>query len=173
MPNTLVCHMLSPLWLSDTHARIAFVICRFYPARYHLGMRSVFAMGDICSLIPNDEADVCILEEPEVWYIERRGRSWTTTAPIIMTYTTDCSLSRSLDYSTAIGSVRQEMVGLVNSILSWASCIPTTRNMPVPNIMDFGRHLLWRSSHRPWFGPTVTRSLNFRMSCKPLPRKRK
>jgi hypothetical protein len=38
----------------------------FYPARYHSGMRSVFAMGDIISLLPPEELDVCILEEPEV-----------------------------------------------------------------------------------------------------------
>merc|ERR1740124_580311 len=37
----------------------------FYPARYHAGLKSIFAMGDIPSLIPDSEADVCILEEPE------------------------------------------------------------------------------------------------------------
>jgi len=40
----------------------------FYPARYHSGMKSIFAMGDIVSLIP--DSDVCVLEEPEHlnWY---------------------------------------------------------------------------------------------------------
>jgi len=37
----------------------------FYPARYHSGLKSIFAMGDIVSLIDDDDADVCILEEPE------------------------------------------------------------------------------------------------------------
>ncbi len=43
---------------------------RFYPARYHKYYNSIFALGDICDLIPNDSADVCILEEPEHlnWY---------------------------------------------------------------------------------------------------------
>jgi hypothetical protein len=38
----------------------------FYNARYHAGLGSVFAMGDIISELPQDELDVCILEEPEV-----------------------------------------------------------------------------------------------------------
>ena len=50
----------------------------FYPARYHSGLKSIFAMGDICYLIPDDEADVCILEEPEHlnWY-RAPGEGWT------------------------------------------------------------------------------------------------
>ena len=76
----------------------------FYPARYHSGLRSIFAMGDICQLIiPDHEeeasknennnesnstttkvvattstADVCILEEPEHcnWY-RAPGDGWT------------------------------------------------------------------------------------------------
>lgn len=38
----------------------------FYTARYHEGLGSVFAMGDIIQELPQDELDVCILEEPEV-----------------------------------------------------------------------------------------------------------
>lgn len=38
----------------------------FYNARYHAGLGSVFAMGDIIKQLPQDELDVCILEEPEV-----------------------------------------------------------------------------------------------------------
>jgi digalactosyldiacylglycerol synthase len=38
----------------------------FYNARYHAGLGSVFAMGDIIQDLPPDELDVCILEEPEV-----------------------------------------------------------------------------------------------------------
>mmetsp|Transcript_10963 Transcript_10963/g.15448 ORF Transcript_10963/g.15448 Transcript_10963/m.15448 type:complete len:831 (+) Transcript_10963:293-2785(+) len=50
----------------------------FYPARYHSGLKSIFGMGDICSLIPDGEADVCILEEPEHlnWY-RAPGEGWT------------------------------------------------------------------------------------------------
>lgn len=50
----------------------------FYPARYHSGLGSIFAMGDIGALIPDKESDVCILEEPEHlnWY-RAPGDSWT------------------------------------------------------------------------------------------------
>ena len=42
----------------------------FYSARYHDEYHSIFPMGDISALIPDDEADVCLLEEPEHlnWY---------------------------------------------------------------------------------------------------------
>lgn len=51
---------------------------RFYPARYHPGLKSIFAMGDMCLLIPDEEADVAILEEPEhlTWY-RAPGEGWT------------------------------------------------------------------------------------------------
>ena len=42
----------------------------FYPARFHKFYNSIFALGDICDLITDETADVCILEEPEHlnWY---------------------------------------------------------------------------------------------------------
>jgi digalactosyldiacylglycerol synthase len=42
----------------------------FYTARYHDEFHSIFPMGDMSALIPENEADVCILEEPEHlnWY---------------------------------------------------------------------------------------------------------
>jgi len=49
----------------------------WYPARYHPGLHSVFAMGDLISLIPDEEADVVVLEEPEHlnWY-RAPGEGW-------------------------------------------------------------------------------------------------
>lgn len=43
---------------------------RFYPARYVGKFGSIFATEDICALIPKEEADVAILEEPEhlTWF---------------------------------------------------------------------------------------------------------
>jgi len=43
---------------------------RFYAGRYHDEFNSIFAMGDITDLIPDNEADFCVLEEPEHlnWY---------------------------------------------------------------------------------------------------------
>ena len=56
----------------------------FYPARYHEGLRSIFAMGDLIQdVILNHvespmDLDVCILEEPEHcnWF-RAPGDSWT------------------------------------------------------------------------------------------------
>ncbi|KAL7541603.1 hypothetical protein ACHAXR_011067 [Thalassiosira sp. AJA248-18] len=52
----------------------------FYPARYHKFYNSIFALGDICDLIPNETADVCILEEPEHlnWYRAPGCSSWSS-----------------------------------------------------------------------------------------------
>jgi digalactosyldiacylglycerol synthase len=43
----------------------------FYAASYHDEYHSIFPMGDVTSLIPDNEADVCILEEPEHlnWFV--------------------------------------------------------------------------------------------------------
>jgi hypothetical protein len=50
----------------------------FYPARYHSGLGSVFAMGDIISNLPPHELDVCLLEEPEhVNWFRAPGDGWT------------------------------------------------------------------------------------------------
>ena len=50
----------------------------FYPSKYHSGLGSIFAMGDICSLIKDEDADVCILEEPEHlnWYKAPSTDNW-------------------------------------------------------------------------------------------------
>ena len=58
---------------------------KFYPARYHKSLSSIFAMGDLCQLIPETShvdrgtpGPVCILEEPEhINYYRAPGRqSW-------------------------------------------------------------------------------------------------
>ena len=38
---------------------------RFWLGKYHESFGSIFPIEDICATIPRDEADVCILEEPE------------------------------------------------------------------------------------------------------------
>ena len=38
---------------------------RFWLGKYHESFGSIFPIEDICSTIPRDEADICILEEPE------------------------------------------------------------------------------------------------------------
>ena len=50
----------------------------WYPARYHSGMRSIFAMGDMMNLMEGSKMDVAILEEPEHcnWF-RAPGDGWT------------------------------------------------------------------------------------------------
>lgn len=52
----------------------------FFSARYHDEYHSIFPMGDISALIPDNLADVCILEEPEHlnWYrAPFTAKTWT------------------------------------------------------------------------------------------------
>lgn len=51
----------------------------WYPARFHTYANSIFALGDICDMIPDEDADVCICEEPEHlnWYRSPGSASWT------------------------------------------------------------------------------------------------
>jgi len=51
---------------------------RFYPARYLPAYGSIFPMGDMLGLVPDDEADVAILEEPEhINWFKPSGEPWT------------------------------------------------------------------------------------------------
>ncbi|KAL3677624.1 hypothetical protein R1sor_027572 [Riccia sorocarpa] len=49
----------------------------FYPGRFSTEERSIFAVGDISQFIPDKDADVAVLEEPEhlTWYYH--GKRWT------------------------------------------------------------------------------------------------
>ena len=51
---------------------------QWYTAWQNKAENSVYSMGDITALIPEDEVDICILEEPEHlnWY-RAPGDSWT------------------------------------------------------------------------------------------------
>lgn len=52
----------------------------FFSARYHDEYHSIFPMGDVSALIPDDLADVCVLEEPEHlnWYrAPFTAKTWT------------------------------------------------------------------------------------------------
>ncbi|KAI4311524.1 hypothetical protein MLD38_036410 [Melastoma candidum] len=49
---------------------------KFYPAKFATDKRSILPVGDIAEMIPDEEADIAVLEEPEhlTWY--HHGKSW-------------------------------------------------------------------------------------------------
>lgn len=51
---------------------------KWYTGRHETQENSIYSMGDITSLIPEEDVDICILEEPEHlnWY-RAPGESWT------------------------------------------------------------------------------------------------
>lgn len=75
-------------WLRDTAAMPEAandLRIRWYKAWYVPVENSVYSMGDIIALIPADEVDICILEEPEHlnWY-RAPGESWTKKFPHVV-----------------------------------------------------------------------------------------
>jgi len=67
----------------------------FYPARYHAGLGSIFAMGDIIGLLDPSKMDVCVLEEPEHcnWF-RAPGDGWTKRFRFVVgvIHTSKCSM---------------------------------------------------------------------------------
>ncbi|XP_062090268.1 digalactosyldiacylglycerol synthase 2, chloroplastic-like isoform X1 [Humulus lupulus] len=65
-------------WLEErTKFKSDFTI-HFYPAKFSIDKRSILAAGDISEVIPDEDSDVAILEEPEhlTWY--HHGKRWKT-----------------------------------------------------------------------------------------------
>lgn len=63
-------------WLEERTGFISAFNIRFYPGKFSRDKRSILAVGDITELIPDEEADIAILEEPEhlTWY--HHGKRW-------------------------------------------------------------------------------------------------
>lgn len=63
-------------WLEDRTGFTSLLNIRFYPGKFSLEKRSILALGDITEVIPDEEADIAVLEEPEhlTWY--HHGKRW-------------------------------------------------------------------------------------------------
>ncbi|KAI8026175.1 hypothetical protein LOK49_LG02G00453 [Camellia lanceoleosa] len=71
-------------WLEDwTGLKSSFNI-RFYPGKFSSDKRSILAVGDITEAIPDEEADIAVLEEPEhlTWY--HHGKRWKTKFRLVV-----------------------------------------------------------------------------------------
>lgn len=71
-------------WLEE---RIAFVSgfgIRFYPGKFAVDKRSILPVGDISEIIPDEEADIAVLEEPEhlTWF--HHGKRWKTKFRLVI-----------------------------------------------------------------------------------------
>ncbi|KAL8500088.1 hypothetical protein ACS0TY_019908 [Phlomoides rotata] len=63
-------------WLEERTGFKSNFTIRFYPGRFSIHKRSILALGDITEIIPDEEADIAVLEEPEhlTWY--HHGKRW-------------------------------------------------------------------------------------------------
>ncbi|KAK9742921.1 hypothetical protein RND81_03G205700 [Saponaria officinalis] len=63
-------------WLEDRTRFISRFDIKFYPGKFAVDKRSILPVGDITEVIPDEEADIAVLEEPEhlTWY--HHGRKW-------------------------------------------------------------------------------------------------
>ncbi|KAI8025902.1 hypothetical protein LOK49_LG02G00306 [Camellia lanceoleosa] len=71
-------------WLEDwTGLKSSFNI-RFYPGKFSSDKRSILAVGDITEAIPDEEADIAVLGEPEhlTWY--HHGKRWKTKFRLVV-----------------------------------------------------------------------------------------
>jgi digalactosyldiacylglycerol synthase len=108
------------------------IVIQWYPARYHAGLSSIFAMGDLCQLIPHHTANTtCILEEPEhVNFYRAPGRlSWRDRfSHVIGIVHTNYKAYAASHYS---GLVTGPLVGAMSSLMVRAYCDKVVKLSPV------------------------------------------
>ncbi|KAG9451712.1 hypothetical protein H6P81_004616 [Aristolochia fimbriata] len=65
-------------WLEERIGFVSGFNIQFYPGKFSTDKRSILAVGDITQVIPDEKADVAVLEEPEhlTWY--HHGQRWKT-----------------------------------------------------------------------------------------------
>ncbi|KAK8926549.1 hypothetical protein KSP39_PZI018653 [Platanthera zijinensis] len=88
-----------------------FMIC-FYPGKFSKEMRSILPIGDITEIIPDEEADIAILEEPEhlTWY--HHGRKWKSKFRRVI----------GVVHTNYLEYVKREKNSLIACFLRYANC---------------------------------------------------
>lgn len=71
-------------WLEERTGFVSGFDIRFYPGKFSLDKRSILAVGDITKIIPDEEADIAVLEEPEhlTWF--HHGKRWKTKFQLVI-----------------------------------------------------------------------------------------
>ncbi|OMP00505.1 putative UDP-galactose:MGDG galactosyltransferase [Corchorus olitorius] len=71
-------------WLEERIAFVSDFHIRFYPGKFAVDKRSILPVGDISEIIPDDEADIAVLEEPEhlTWF--HHGKRWKTKFRLVI-----------------------------------------------------------------------------------------
>ncbi|CAM9246935.1 unnamed protein product, partial [Phaeothamnion confervicola] len=70
-------HVRAWLARADLAAESESIAVAFYPGRYHGEFGSIFPMGDLTAMVPDADADVCVLEEPEhLNWFKGEGAPW-------------------------------------------------------------------------------------------------
>ncbi|XP_058739888.1 digalactosyldiacylglycerol synthase 2, chloroplastic-like [Vicia villosa] len=71
-------------WLEDRLGFASGFSIKFYPGKFSRDKRSILAVGDISEMIPDEEADIAVLEEPEhlTWY--HHGKRWKTKFRLVI-----------------------------------------------------------------------------------------
>lgn len=71
-------------WLEERTGFKSTFNIRFYPGKFSRSKRSILALGDITETIPDEEADIAVLEEPEhlTWY--HHGKRWKTKFRLVV-----------------------------------------------------------------------------------------
>ncbi|KAJ8748863.1 hypothetical protein K2173_013294 [Erythroxylum novogranatense] len=71
-------------WLQDRISFSSDFSIRFYPGKFSVAMRSILPVGDISEIIPDEEADIAVLEEPEhlTWF--HHGKRWKSKFQLVI-----------------------------------------------------------------------------------------
>nr|GMD62368.1 digalactosyldiacylglycerol synthase 2, chloroplastic-like [Ipomoea batatas] len=71
-------------WVEERTGFTSNFSVRFYPGKFSLEKRSILGSGDITIAIPDEEADIAVLEEPEhlTWY--HHGKRWKTKFRLVV-----------------------------------------------------------------------------------------